>query len=298
MRLILFFLLLITALPVTAQLSNLRSKKIPAKNFTKIDSLSIVPNTFFIECFDTSFYNLDWVNATLFFKKQLPVDSVQIIYRVFNQKLNAVSKRYSYDSIKNNFIPIKPPSTAKNDESFLNFGKLNYNGSFGRSISIGNTQDAVFNSQLNLQLSGYIGDSIQLNAAITDNNIPIQPDGTTQQLNEFDKVLLQFSKKNWELDLGDIDLRQDENYFLKFYKRLQGLSYQQQYSISQNVKGTTLLSGAIAKGKFARNVFEGQEGNQGPYKLQGNNNELFFIVLAGTEKVFLNGVQVQRGDDQ
>jgi len=257
-----------------------------------------VPNTFFIEGFDTSFYSLDWVNATLFFKKQLPVDSVQVIYRVFNQKLNAVAQRYKYDSIKNNFLPIVPVNSQKPDESFLNFGKLNYNGSFGRSISIGNNQDAVFNSQLNLQLSGYIGDSIQLNAAITDNNIPIQPDGTTAQLNEFDKVLLQFSKKNWELDLGDIDLRQDENYFLKFYKRLQGLSYQQQYNITQNIKGSTLLSGAIAKGKFARNVFEGQEGNQGPYKLQGNNNELFFVVLAGTEKVFLNGVQVQRGDDQ
>jgi hypothetical protein len=297
-RLILFFFLLITALPVTAQLSNLRSKKIPIKNITRFDSLSVVPNTFFVEGYDSSYYNLDWINATLLFKIQLPVDSVNITYRVFNQKLNAVAKRYSYDSIKNNFIPLQPPSNKKNDEGFLNFGKLNYNGSFGRSISIGNTQDAVFNSQLNLQLSGYIGDSIQLNAAITDNNIPIQPDGTTQQLNEFDKVLLQFSKKNWELDLGDIDLRQDENYFLKFYKRLQGLSYQQQYNISQNIKGTTLLSGAIAKGKFARNVFEGQEGNQGPYKLQGNNNELFFIVLAGTEKVFLNGVQVQRGDDQ
>jgi hypothetical protein len=287
-----------TALPVTAQLSNLRSKKISAKNIIRFDSLSVVPNTFFVEGVDTSYYTLDYINATLFFKKQLPVDSVQIIYRVFNQKLNAVYKRYSYDSIKNNFILLKPLSSTKNNEGFLNFGKLNYNGSFGRSISIGNTQDAVFNSQLNLQLSGFIGDSIQLNAAITDNNIPIQPDGTTQQLNEFDKVLLQFSKKNWELDLGDIDLRQDENYFLKFYKRLQGLSYQQHYNITQNIKGNTLLSGAIAKGKFARNVFEGQEGNQGPYKLQGNNNELFFIVLAGTEKVFLNGVQVQRGDDQ
>ncbi|MBV9960642.1 MAG: hypothetical protein JO072_00215, partial [Parafilimonas sp.] len=230
-RLILFSLL-ITALPAAAQLSNLRSKKIPANNFIKVDSLSMVPNTFFIEGFDTSFYTLDWVNATVTFKKQLPVDSVQIIYRVFNQKLNAVAQRYKYDSIQNNFIAIAPSTINKNEESFLNFGKLNYNGSFGRSISIGNTQDAVFNSQLNLQLSGFIGDSIQLNAAITDNNIPIQPDGTTAQLNEFDKVLLQFSKKNWELDLGDIDLRQDENYFLKFYKRLQGLSYQQQYNIS------------------------------------------------------------------
>jgi len=297
-RLILILALTITALPVAAQLSNLRNKKVATKNFTRVDSLSIVPNTFFIEGYDTSYYSLDWVNATLHFKKQLPVDSVHIVYRVFNQKLNAVAQRYRYDSIKNNFMPIVPATAKKTDESFLNFGKLNYNGSFGRSLSVGNTQDAVFNSQLNLQLNGYIGDSIQLNAAITDNNIPIQPDGTTQQLNEFDKVLLQFSKKNWEVDLGDIDLRQNETYFLKFYQRLQGLSYQQQYNITQNTKGNTLFAGAISKGKFARNVFNGQEGNQGPYKLQGNNNELYFVVLAGTEKVFLNGVQVQRGDDQ
>ncbi len=248
--------------------------------------------------FDTSYYSVDWVNAIIYFKKQITADSIQVWYRTFNTQLNAVNKRYSYDSIRNNFIPVQPVVKNKTNEGFINFGKLNYNGSFGRSLSIGNAQDAVFNSQLNLQLSGYIGDSIQLNAAITDNNIPIQPDGTTQQLNEFDKVLLQFSKKNWELDLGDIDLRQNENYFLKFYKRLQGLSYQQQYNITNNIKGNTVFSGAIAKGKFARNVFQGSEGNQGPYKLQGNNNELFFIVLAGTEKVFLNGVQVQRGDDQ
>ncbi len=298
-RLILFFLITtIFILPVSAQLSNLRSKKIAANNIIKIDSVSIVPGTFFISGIDTSYYTLDWINATLQFKKQLPADSVQLTYRIFSEKLNAVKQRYRYDSIKNNFIAVAPVAKNRNDESFINFGKLNYNGSFGRSISVGNTQDAVFNSQLNLQLSGYIGDSIQLNAAITDNNIPIQPDGTTQNLNEFDKVLLQFSKKNWELDLGDIDLREDENYFLKFYKRLQGLSYQQRYNISSNIKGNTLLSGAIAKGKFARNVFEGAEGNQGPYKLQGNNNELFFIVLAGTEKVFLDGVQLQRGEDQ
>ena len=298
--LIIFFVsFLLSCLKTNAQFSSVRKKKIIASGAVQLDSLSIVPQTFSALDIDTSFYFIDYINSLLQWKKKLQVDSIVVTYRVFPFKLNAVAQRYSYDSVRNNFIAT--PSTAlsdNNENTLFNFGKLNYNGSFGRSISFGNSQDAVFNSQFNLQLNGYLGDSIQMAAAITDNNIPIQPEGTTQDLNEFDKVLLQFKKKNWEINLGDIDLRQDQQYFLKFYKRLQGVSYEQQFNVWKNVTNKTLVSGAIAKGKFARDIFQGLEGNQGPYRLYGNNNEYFFIVLAGTEKVFINGVQMQRGEDQ
>ena len=299
-NIILILLLMAASLPVSAQYSNLRRKKIAATGLVSLDTLSVVPRTVFIRNFDSSYYTIDEVNSTLLWKKAINTDSIDISYRVFPSRLNSIARRFAFDSIKNNFIAEKPAiaHNGANADKLFNFGDVNYNGSFGRSISVGNTQDAVFNSQLNLQINGIIGDSIQIAAAISDNNIPVQPDGTTQQLNEFDKIFLEFKKKDWQIDLGDIDLRQNDAYFLKFYKRLQGISYQQNFNIDKNITNSILLSGAIAKGKFARNILAVQEGNQGPYRLQGNNNELYFVVLAGTEKVFIDGVQVQRGEDQ
>ncbi len=284
-----------------ALLSNLRSKKVSTKNSpVLLDSNSMVPNTFIVTGIPENAYSLDYINSEISWKSRNLPDSVFVTYRVFPYKLNSVVRRFNYDSIRFNFAMEKPFVLKSNEfqDKIIDFGNINYNGSFGRGISIGNNQDAVVSSTLNLQLSGYIGDSLQLTAAISDNNIPIQPEGNTQNIRDFDKIYMQIKKNGWQANFGDIDVRQSKNYFLDFSKRIQGASFQTDNEFSKNMRNSLVLSGAITKGSYMKDIITPVDGNQGPYQLYGANNEIYFAVIAGTEKVYIDGQLLTRGEDR
>lgn len=294
---ILLFITLVSVQMHAQEISTLRSKKISSSGSVTLDTMSVVPGSVFIAEADSSFFHFDYINAQLLWTKQVAADSVFIRYRVM-PRLNKLAQRFDYNDYIDVRFPRERVLAEPVNRSLLQFGDINYNGSFGRSLSVGNNQDLIFNSQFNLQMSGYLGDSIRLEAALTDNNLPIQPDGSTQMLNDFDRIFLQFSEKKWQVSLGDIDLKEEEQHFMRFYKRLEGISYRQLFNINSRTTNSSVINASIAKGKFARNVLEVAEGNQGPYKLFGNNNEMYIVILAGTERVFIDGQLMSRGEDQ
>ena len=173
---------------------------------------------------------------------------------------------------------------------------LDYNGSFSRGFSVGNAQSLILNSNFNLQLAGDLGDGINVVAAISDDNIPIQPEGNTQVIQEFDRVFIKVTKDKTSITAGDYILTRPKSYFINYFKKAQGLSVDNEFSIGDKTI-TSKGSFAIARGKFARQFLETFEGNQGPYKLTGNAGERFLIVLSGSEKVYLDGQLLERGLD-
>ncbi len=187
------------------------------------------------------------------------------------------------------------PNTNRN--AMIDSKGLDYKGSFSRGLSIGNTQSLVLNSNFDMQMIGDLGNGLKVVAAISDENLPIQAQGNTQQLQEFDKVFIQVSKGKTSITAGDYDLRRPNSYFMNYFKKLKGITLATTFNLNKETEVFTKGSFAISRGKFSRQTLPTKEGNQGPYRLQGNNGERFIIVLAGTEKVFFNGILLTRGFD-
>ncbi len=290
-----------------SQVSKVKIIRKALSDSTQVDSLSLVPGDVFIYKLSgeniTNIFKIDYSSSSIKLLTKIEVDSVQIKYRTFDKlysrkvfKKDITKLEYEAYNFKN---PYAIDVSAPNQDYFKTEG-LNKTGSLSRGISFGNNQDVVVNSSLNLQLNGKLSENINLTAAISDNNIPIQPDGNTQQLQEFDRVYIQLNDEKSKLIVGDFQLYKPTAYFMTYNKRAQGGSFSSEFSLGTKKdapKDNLQISAAVSRGKFSRNTIIGIERNQGPYRLRGAENELFIIVLANTERVYIDGELLKRGQE-
>lgn len=235
-----------------------------------------------------------------FYLKSTCGDSLEVEYRVFSMNFSEVYSEKDTSIIysdRNKTIDDFKYTAQFDTEDIFGGSGIQKSGSISRGVSFGNNQDLSVNSSLNLQLSGNVSPNLKILASVSDANIPIQPDGNTNQLQEFDQVFIQLYNDKFKLIAGDFWLRKPKGYFVNYNKRAQGLFLQNTWENENGGKWTVQGAGALSKGKFARNIIQGTEGNQGPYRLRGNNNEPFIIVLAGTELVYLDGKLLERGQE-
>lgn len=275
-----------------------KSKKLVATRDTiRIDSVSVNPTFFKLldaqaQPIDTAFYKMDFQKGTLTFRENYPFsnDTLTVRFLKFPEYL---TKEYSIydDSRVVSSSGMKNLYKVTNDpvKRFTPFEGLNTSGSITRGITIGNNQNAVVNSNLDLQITGKISDKVSLRASIQDSNIPLQDGGYSQKLDEFDQIFIELFSDKWSIRAGDLFLENRKSRFLNFNKKVQGLATSFNFGKEGN-KTNVFASAALVRGQYAKSTFVGQEGNQGPYKLRGSNGELFILVISGSERVYVNGI--------
>ena len=307
MKFILCFLFSLSFLFCYSQNQNdlLVTRTYKTKDTITIDSVSINANFFELktknnQTIDSTYYRVNFATSTLQFLKPIEEDSVIISYQKYPDFITKTYKQFDTNIIvensegANKLIQLSKPNITN---TFTPFDGLTTTGSISRGVTIGNNQNSVLNSELDLQIIGKLNDKVSLRASIQDANIPLQESGYSQRLDEFDQVFLELFSDQWSIRAGDIDLQNDNSYFANFSKRVQGLQVKANLGSDSNPTNV-FASGALVRGQFTNYQFTAQEGNQGPYKLQGPSGELFVLIVSGSETVYVNGIALKRGENE
>ena len=271
--------------------------------YISLDTLSIVPGTLVIAGLDSGDYRVDYLNGGLqILKPQALGKTFEYSYSCFNFNLKQpVQHRPSSLNIKQrgSIYHQMTPIVPKTEDIFANnAAQLISTGSIARGVSIGTNQDFVLNSTLNLQLSGRLSDKLEIMANITDRNVPIQPEGNTLSIRDFDKIYIRLDYDHrFMLDAGDIEAIQNEDHFMCLHRQFMGMSFSANNRIKEDYGLKNSVGGGVNKGKYRQQTIAILNGVQGPYRLMGEQGETNITILAGSERVFLDGVLLTRGQE-
>ncbi|MBN1448486.1 MAG: hypothetical protein JXA28_11190, partial [Bacteroidetes bacterium] len=194
------------------------------------------------------------------------------------------------DSAGGDSIAVATPSRPLDIESIFG-SELEKSGYIGRGFTVGSNRDLNINSGFRLQLAGELAEGITVTGALTDENTPIQPEGNTRTLQELDRVYIRIAGEDMSATLGDFNLTWSDTEFGRYNRKLSGVM-----GDARTEHLEAAISYATLNGTYHTMQFNGIDGVQGPYRLTGRNGEQPILVLAGTEKVYIDGVEMVRGE--
>ncbi len=271
---------------------------IPGSETVMLDSFRLIPNSDYTLNVRFGILSVNCFAVGRFISDS-SIHTITILYNSlpFNFK---PSYRHREAVLKIDSATGETRSVAKTTSPFLFddlfSSNLQKSGSIVRGFTFGSNRDLTLNSGFRMQMSGNLTNDIDIIAALTDENTPIQPEGTTQTLQEVDKVFVDIRSPSFGATLGDFNVNLSGNEFGNLNRKLQGAEGTASYR-TRGIGGDVLLLGAATRGKFTTNQFQGLDGVQGPYRLAGENNNRTIIIVAGTERVYVNGERMSRGEN-
>lgn len=242
-----------------------------------------------------SAYLIDYNQGTITFYQALP-ESVKVIVRYkvlpfqagntkyFNYALKTQSDTESISKFSDTLMTLIKPIQDIQSEDIV------FSGSKTISVDVGNKQGVGLEQATRIDLNGNL-QGVNISAILSDVGNPIPPEGTTKELSEFDKILINLKTDKFSGSYGDNELIYTIGNLGKIQKKITGVLFNGEIN-----KNTTSTGYAKSKGIYKKLIFNGQDGKQGPYYLTKEMSNA--SVVPGSENVYLMGKRMFRGQTE
>ena len=197
---------------------------------------------------------------------------------------------YDFNDLDNYYFISNKKKIKIDNKKVSNQNNLFSSGSINRQLNISSNGLSEFTGGLNLSLSGKLENDIMLSAVLSDEDIVIQPEGNTRNLEDFDQMYISLNSSNFSLNAGDIQYRNNIDKLVNIERNVVGINGKLNFNKS---KISTLV--ASTSGQYANCNIEVIDGVQGPYGLISNTKSKDIQLIAGSEKVWLDGRKLIRG---
>ena len=227
---------------------------------------------------------------------------LKITYRTLPFAIKDVYKRdlYGEKNLDNPQQVSRQPSAISGqqisdlDEGFrepkVSENQLEVSGSQTFGISLGSGRGVTPNQELRVNVEGKASKNITVLALLSDQDLPIQPEGTTENIQDIDQKLIRITHPNMRGTLGDFEGSLGASEFIFFPRALEGVQVEGDFKWGR----FHLIPSAIPKGQSTSLVLRGEEGRS-EYRLTVDGQ--YVIVKAGSEIVWLNGERMRRGEN-
>jgi hypothetical protein len=166
---------------------------------------------------------------------------------------------------------------------------LNVHGSKTFSVSVNDRGVSDVDQGLSVNVSGKLS-NVDVEAYLTDEEGTFIPEGTTERIEEFDRIAIGLSQEQWKLNMGDLNLSHPLQGYGVIERRLQGATGKLEFE-----KFGAAAAFGIDGTKNAHEVLATADGKQGPYYIGDRNSQQ--PVIPESERVYLDGVLMESGRD-
>ena len=243
-------------------------------------------------------YSIDYKLAQMTLKKEIKPESIiRIEYHIIPISIQRVYQRKLFEPQEKimpekeaviSEIEKKPEVTGPRTLEAIP-SDLTFTGTKSLSLSMESLKGLSINQPTRLSVNGKVANSINVTALLSDEDLPLQPEGTTEDLEDLDKILIKIEGKHLSATLGDYETSFGGTEFVLSPKMLEGAQAQGDFD-----SGGFTLIGAVSKGQSSSITLQGIEG-QNEYRISADGK--YIIMVAGSEQIWLNGEKMRREKD-